>query len=107
MPENIYDSPATKCLTPNSSSPALTREQKFVKFASLLQQNKALEDVQRYSMLFHQKPFFSSTEAKLCCLLNVTFMCIQVNFPASLKKAINCKSNGGEEYDSILSHKRK
>lgn len=70
IPENIYHSLAIKCLSPNSSYTTLTREKKIVKFASLLQQKKALglseRNVQRCTVLFYQKPFFSSTEWKIC-----------------------------------------
>lgn len=41
-----------------------------------------------YSMLFHQKPFFLSTEAQVYYFLNVTFMCIQFSSLTERKKAI-------------------
>lgn len=109
--ENMYHSLAIKCLSPYSSYTALTREKKSVKFASFLQQKKALgfskRNVQRCTVLPYQKPFFSSTEWKIYYLSNVTFVCIRVSFPALLKKAINYRSNSGKAYDSILPHKRK
>lgn len=58
--------PNSQLLIHNLNKREKRKKKKITKFASLLQQNKALGFIkihtQRYPMFFHQKPLFFSTE---------------------------------------------